>query len=203
MRTDYPMWGKAPRAARRNRPHARRLPKGRKPTRPGEIIQLDTLSLTLAGGRPPSSCSPPATPSPSGHVPKPAATPPHTTPNASSTGSSTTCPSPSRPLRSMAAPGSKPTASANAANAASTSSNSPATPRTQRPRRAQQRRLVLRVLRNMGPARRQPRRHQPVGRCLHRRVQHLPTAPGTRRTYPRRVPSSPCSRRDPPASHIY
>ena len=62
MRTDYPMWGKAPRAARRNRPHARRLPKGRKPTRPGEIIQLDTLSLTLASGRLPikqfTACDP-------------------------------------------------------------------------------------------------------------------------------------------------
>ena len=43
---------RAPRAARRSRPHARRLPKGRKPTAPGEIIQLDTLSLTLDSGRP-------------------------------------------------------------------------------------------------------------------------------------------------------
>ena len=43
---------KAPRAPRRSRPHARRLPKGRKPTAPGEIVQLDTLSLTLDGGRP-------------------------------------------------------------------------------------------------------------------------------------------------------
>ena len=53
---------KAPRAARRSRPHVRRLPKGRKPTAPGEIIQLDTLSLTLDSGRPPikqfTACDP-------------------------------------------------------------------------------------------------------------------------------------------------
>ena len=47
---------------RRSRPHARRLPKGRKPTAPSEIIQLDTLSLTLDSGRSPikrfTACDP-------------------------------------------------------------------------------------------------------------------------------------------------
>lgn len=43
---------KAPRAARRNRPHAKRLPKGRKPEAPGEIVQLDTLTVSLGSGRP-------------------------------------------------------------------------------------------------------------------------------------------------------
>jgi len=41
-----------PRAARR-RPYAQRLPKGRKPTRPGELVQLDTLSLASHHGGPP------------------------------------------------------------------------------------------------------------------------------------------------------
>ena len=43
---------KAPRAARRNRPCARRLPKGRKPTTPGEIVQLDTMTIDPGHGRP-------------------------------------------------------------------------------------------------------------------------------------------------------
>ena len=42
----------APRAARRKRPWATRLPKGRKPSQPGEIVQLDTLSITRTAGRP-------------------------------------------------------------------------------------------------------------------------------------------------------
>ncbi len=41
-----------PRAARRVRPYARRLPKGRKPTSPGEIVQLDTLTISTHPGRP-------------------------------------------------------------------------------------------------------------------------------------------------------
>ena len=41
-----------PRAVRRLRPHARRLPKGRKPTSPGEIVQLDTLTVSPHPGRP-------------------------------------------------------------------------------------------------------------------------------------------------------
>ena len=41
-----------PRAVRRFRPHARRLPKGRKPTSPGEIVQLDTLTVSPHPGRP-------------------------------------------------------------------------------------------------------------------------------------------------------
>ena len=44
---------KAPRAARRARPYARRLPRGRKPSRPGEIVQLDTMTVSLRDGRPP------------------------------------------------------------------------------------------------------------------------------------------------------
>ena len=43
---------KAPRALRRTRPHARRLPKGRKPARPGEIIQIDTMTINPGHGRP-------------------------------------------------------------------------------------------------------------------------------------------------------
>ena len=44
---------KRPRSSlKRNRPHARRLPKGRKSTAPGEIIQLDTFSLSPGHGRP-------------------------------------------------------------------------------------------------------------------------------------------------------
>ena len=38
--------------ALRRRPHARRLPKGRRPTRPGEIVQIDTLSVSPRHGRP-------------------------------------------------------------------------------------------------------------------------------------------------------
>ena len=41
-----------PRAVRRLRPHARRLPKGRKPTSPGEIVQLDPLTVSPHPGRP-------------------------------------------------------------------------------------------------------------------------------------------------------
>ena len=41
-----------PRAARRVRPHARHLPKGRKPTSPGEIVQLDTPAVSPHPGRP-------------------------------------------------------------------------------------------------------------------------------------------------------
>ena len=48
-----------------------------------------------------------------------------------------------------------------------------------RPRRAQQQCLALRVPHHMGPAR---RRHRPMDRRLRRRVQHLPTTPGSRRT---------------------
>ena len=42
----------APRAARRKRPRAGRLPKGRKSSRPGEIVRLDTLSIARTAGRP-------------------------------------------------------------------------------------------------------------------------------------------------------
>ena len=41
-----------PRAARRLRPHARRLPRGRKPTSLGEIVQLDTPAVSPHPGRP-------------------------------------------------------------------------------------------------------------------------------------------------------
>ncbi len=41
-----------PRAARRLRPYARRLPRGRKPTSPGEIVQLDTLTVSPHTARP-------------------------------------------------------------------------------------------------------------------------------------------------------
>ena len=41
-----------PRAARRVRPCAGRLPKGRKPTSPGEIAQRDTLTISPRPGRP-------------------------------------------------------------------------------------------------------------------------------------------------------
>ena len=40
-----------PRAARRLGPYARRLPRGRKPTSPGEIVQLDTLTVSPRPGR--------------------------------------------------------------------------------------------------------------------------------------------------------
>ena len=40
-----------PRAARRLRPHARRLPRGRKPTSPDEIVQRDTLTVSPHPGR--------------------------------------------------------------------------------------------------------------------------------------------------------
>ena len=53
---------KAPRAARRARPYARRLPRGRKPARPGEIVQVDTMTVSLRDGRPPvkhfTACDP-------------------------------------------------------------------------------------------------------------------------------------------------
>ena len=42
----------APRAAQRKRPRARRLPRGRNPSQPGEIVQLDTLSIAQTAGRP-------------------------------------------------------------------------------------------------------------------------------------------------------
>lgn len=38
-------------SVRRKRPHARRLPKGLRPSRPGEIVQLDTLSVSLGADR--------------------------------------------------------------------------------------------------------------------------------------------------------
>ena len=43
---------RAPRALRRTRPHAKRLPKGLKPTVPGEIVQLDTVTINPGPGRP-------------------------------------------------------------------------------------------------------------------------------------------------------
>ena len=56
--------------------HARRLPKGLKPTRPGELVQVDTLFVNVAPTRP-SSTSPPTTRSPSGpSASSPAAPPP-------------------------------------------------------------------------------------------------------------------------------
>ena len=44
---------KAPRAARSQRKWARRRPTGLKPAKPGEIVQVDTLTVTPKGGRPP------------------------------------------------------------------------------------------------------------------------------------------------------
>lgn len=44
---------KGPRAKRRERPYAKRLAKGHKPTTPGELLQLDTLSISLGNARPP------------------------------------------------------------------------------------------------------------------------------------------------------
>ena len=44
---------KAPRAARSQRKWARRRPAGLKPGKPGEIVQVDTLTVTPQGGRPP------------------------------------------------------------------------------------------------------------------------------------------------------
>ena len=44
---------KAPRAARSQRKWARRRPTGLKPVKPGEIVQVDTLTVTPKGGRPP------------------------------------------------------------------------------------------------------------------------------------------------------
>ena len=41
-----------PRAVRRARPYARRLPKGRKASTPGEIVQLDTLTVSSHPGQP-------------------------------------------------------------------------------------------------------------------------------------------------------
>ena len=40
----------APRAARRKRPHATRLPKKLKITRPGQLVQIDTMTITLGPG---------------------------------------------------------------------------------------------------------------------------------------------------------
>ena len=72
----------------------------------------------------PSSSSPPMTPSPNGPAPRPGDAQPRTTPGASSTSSRPTCPSPSKPSRSMEAPGSRPTSRPNASAAASSCSNS-------------------------------------------------------------------------------
>ena len=44
---------KAPRAARSQRAWAQRRPTGLKPKKPGEIVQVDTLTVTPKGGRPP------------------------------------------------------------------------------------------------------------------------------------------------------
>ena len=41
-----------PRAVRRARPYARRLPRGRKASTPGEIVQLDTLTVSPHPGQP-------------------------------------------------------------------------------------------------------------------------------------------------------
>ena len=43
---------KAPRAARSRREWARRRPAGLRPAKPGEIVQVDTLTVTPRGGRP-------------------------------------------------------------------------------------------------------------------------------------------------------
>ena len=43
---------RSPGALRHRRPHARRLPRGRRPTGPCEIVQLDTLTVSLSAGRP-------------------------------------------------------------------------------------------------------------------------------------------------------
>ena len=156
-----------PRTARRLRPYARRLPRGRKPTTPGEIVQLDTLSPH------PDRPAQFAAHDPVGPAPRPRDAQPHTTPGASSTSSKSTCPSPSKPSRSTEAPSSRPT------SMPAPRHRPPPAPiaQAQRTRRAQQRRLTIRVLRHMGPARRQPRPHQPMDRRLRRRVQHLQTRP--------------------------
>ena len=165
-----------PRAARRLRPYARRLPKGRKPTTPGEILQLDTLTLSSHPDRP--TIKQFTAHDPVGPAHRPGDAQPHTTPGASSTSSRPTCPSP--PSRSTEAPGSRPTSMPAPPHRPLPAPIAPA----QRTRRAQQRRLAIRGL--MGPARRQPRSRQPLDRRLRRR--DLQTAPGPWRTYPCRVP---------------
>ena len=69
-------------------------------------------------------------------------------------------------------------------------------PRTQRRRRAQQRRMAIRVLRNMGPPPARPRPNQPSDRRLRRQVQRLPTPQRPRQQRPRRISSRPDGRRD-------
>ena len=138
--------GARPRAARRVTPDA--CPRA---ASPGEIVPLDTLSLYP--GRPPGSL--PTTPSQSGHAPRHGAAPPH----ARRFLDKLQCPSLSKLSRSMEAPSSRPTSMPALRHRAAPTPLAQA----QRTRRAQQRRLAIRVLCHMGPARRRPRRHQPIG----------------------------------------
>ena len=181
-----------PRAARLLRPYARRLPRGRKPTTSGEIVQLDTLSPHP--DRPVIKQF--TVHDPVGPAPRPGDAQPHTTPGASSTSSRPTCPSPSKPFRSTEAPSSRPT------SMPAPQHRPPSAPlaQAQRSRRAQQRRLEIRVLRLMGPARRRPRPHQPMDRRLRRR--DLPTVPSSWRTHPCRVSCQTPGRRQPPVSYV-
>ena len=83
--------------------HAKRLPKGLKPSVPGEIVQLDTVTINPGPGRP--TVKQFTARLPSGPALRPIAAPPLTTPNSSSTRSRPTGPSPSRPSRGIGVQG--------------------------------------------------------------------------------------------------
>ena len=208
-----------PRAARRARPYARRLPKGRKASAPGEIVQLDTLTVSSHPGQPAikqfTACDPVAkwtcaqawrrATAHNANVRRACAAPPGPRSRLTLDKLQADMPFPPRPHPSR--PGRwrlrvqgrlRNRMPAPRHHAVRTPSQ---IARTRRTRRAQQRRLAIRVLRHMGPHQRRPRRHRPVDRRLRRRVRHLPTAPGPWRTNPSTGPCSTRSRRNPHVSY--
>ena len=131
-----------PRAVRRASPYARRLPKGRKASAPGEIVQLDTLTVSPHPGQPAikqfTACDPVAkwtcaqawrrATAHNANVRRACAAPPG--PRSRLTLDKLQADMPfspqatSKPSRSMAAPSSRPTSKPNAGAEASRRSNS-------------------------------------------------------------------------------
>ena len=181
--------------------HARRLPKGLKPTRPGEIVQLDT-ALPQPRARPGrSSTSPPTIRSPNGPSPPSQPAPPPISPPPSSTSSSPTRPSRSQASRSTAAPSSWPTSSGLPEEAPRPLRAAAQATAAQRRSGALQRLLAIRVLRRLRPAP-PPRSVAAPRRRLRPPLQPPQAARRPRRQNPSRVSQDPQLGHSPAVSYV-